>query len=100
MSYTHQKVAWEARQPQNVYGDFSYASSQLITARKERKQAIVKTVEGRELLSRTTYYVSPTEESNALLIEEMDKLDGELIVSRYQMCSLKGTVKLIRFITV
>lgn len=100
MSYTNQKVDWQAHSSQDDYGDMQYVAVQSIKARKQPKQEIVKTAEGKELLSRSYFYVDPHVEPSALEIDKMDKLDGELIVARYVMCDLQNRPKLIRLITV
>ena len=100
MSYTNQIVNWQAHGTQDAYGDMQYSEAQSIKARKQPKQDIVKTSDGKELLSKSYFYVKPSAEANAFRIDVMDKLDGELIVSKYEMRTLRGKVKLIRFITV
>ena len=100
MSYTNQEVSWQAHSSQDAYGDMAYEPSQPIKARKQPKQEIVKTSEGKELLSRSHFYVDPKVEPHALEIGKMDKLDGELIIASYTMCDLHNRPKMIRFITV
>ena len=100
MSYTNQNVSWQAHGVQDDYGDMPYGAAQNIKARKQPKQEIVKTSEGKEFLSKSYYYVDPAIEPQALEVDKMDKLDGELIVERYVMCDLYNRPKMIRFITV
>lgn len=100
MSYTNQEVNWEVHGAQNDFGDMSYAVSQTVKARKQPKQEIVKTAEGKEILSRSYFYVDPFTEPKALEISKMDKLDGELVVERYVMCDLANRPKMVRLITV
>lgn len=100
MSYTNQIVNWQAHGTQDAYGDMQYSEAQSIKARKQPKQEIVKTSEGKELLSRSYFYVDPRVEPNALKIGKMDKLDGELITAKYEMCDRYNRVKMVRFITV
>ena len=100
MSYTNLVVSWESRSDQNVFGDFAYNTPLSIKARKEPHEEIIKTAEGKEELSKHIFYVDPSIEPNAVLIKDYDKLDGEKIVSTYQMCTLQNKVRMIRFITV
>lgn len=97
MQYCNTLVAWEAHSAQNEYGDFSYSTAINIKARKQSKSNIVASSEGKELLSKHVFYVAPKE---AALIGEMDKLDGELIIEKYEMNSLRGLPVLVRFTTV
>ena len=99
MSYTNQKVSWEAHSSQDEWGDMAYGAAQEIKARKQPKQEIIKTAEGKEILSKSYFYVDPKQEPNALEISKMDRLDGEIIVEKYIMCDLHNRPKLIRFIT-
>ena len=100
MSYTNQEVSWEPHDQQDSYGDIEHPECRTVKVRKQCKQEIVKTAEGRELLSRSYFYVDPHVEPAASDIGEMDRLDGELIVSKYAMCDIRNKVKMIRFITV
>ena len=100
MSYTNEEVSWQAHSAQDDYGDMQYVAAQAVKVRKQPKQEIVKTAEGKELLSRSYFYVDPRVEPNAFEIDKMVKLDGELVVARYVMCDIRNKPKLIRFITV
>lgn len=105
MSYTNASVLWSpcARQGQGIedeYGDVNRPSSIVIKARKQPHQDIIKTSDGRELLSKHIFYVDPYVEPNALSIEKMDQLDGETIEHIYDMCDLSNKVRMRRFITV
>lgn len=100
MSYTNLEVSWEAKQPQNEYGDIVYDEPISIKTRKQLHEEIVKTAEGKEELSKHYFYVDPSVEPNALKIENYDRLDGELIVSTYDMCTLGNKVRMRRFITI
>lgn len=100
MSYTNQEVSWEAHGLQDDYGDLSYRAARTIKARKQPKQELIKTSEGKEVLSRTFYYVDPRQEENALNIQNADRLDGELIVARYVMCDFLNRPKMVRLVTV
>lgn len=96
-AYTQTPVIWEAHQPQNEFGDMQYLPAVGVKARREDREELVRTAEGKEVLSKHIFYVAPPE---GLLIEEADKLDGELIASKYVMRRLSGKPKMIRFITV
>lgn len=100
MSYTNLQVSWQAKKPQNAFADIEHKEPIQIWARKEVHEEVVKTTEGKEEMSHHRFYVDPAVEPNALNIEDYDKLDGELIVSSYRMCTLKNKVRMIRFITV
>lgn len=100
MSYTNQVALWEAHDKQDSYGDMTYFPPKEVAVRKQSKQEIVKTSEGKELLSKSYFYVDPRVEPNAFEISKMDKLDGELIVDKYVMYTLFGKPKMLRFITV
>ena len=95
--YTNQEVNWAAHDPQDEFGDTAYSKFKRIKARKEPHEELVKTAEGKELLSKHYFYVAPPD---GLEIENGDKLDGELIVSKYIMCKLNNKPKMVRFITV
>ena len=100
MSYTNQEVSWEAQTAQDDYGDLQYRAAQTVKARKQPKQELIKTSEGKEILSKTYYYIDPRKEPEALNIKNADKLDGEKIVDKYVMCDFFNRPKMIRFITV
>lgn len=96
-TYTQTLVIWEAHQPQNEFGDMHYLPAVGVKARREDHVELVKTAEGKEVLSKHIFYVAPPE---GLLIENADKLDGELVVSKYVMRKLSGKPKMVKFITV
>lgn len=105
MSYTHAKVLWKACEVINSsivdeYGDITRQEAKYIIARKQPHEEVYQDSNGRELLTKSYFYVDPNVEPNALSINKMDTLDGETIVSIYQMCDLYNNIKLIRFITV
>ena len=100
MSYTNQKVSWEHRTSQDIYGDISHNTAVSIIARKQPHQEVIKTSDGRELLSKSIYYVEVKVEPNALSIARLDKLDGEIVESIYVMCDLGNTPKLVKLVTV
>lgn len=105
MSYTHKKVTWEkcvnnGNSIVNEYGDIVRQAVVTIIARKQPHAEVIQDANGREYLTRSYFYVDPATEHNALSIEKMDKLDGETIISIYEMCDLQNKVKMIRFITV
>lgn len=103
MSYTQKVVEWEHCSDKpivDIYGDVKRNVPVKILARKQPTNTIVKTSDGREFVAKSVYYVDPRIEPNALSIERMDKLDGELIEDRYVMCGLNNSPKMVRFITV
>lgn len=99
MSYTNTKVTWEQQTEVNQYGDIT-RKEVVIKARKQPKQELIKTADGRELLSKTVYYVDPLIESKALSIAEQDKLDGEIVMLRYVMCGLQNKPRMVKLVTV
>lgn len=100
MSRTNQKVSWEHRISQDTYGDISYDEVVSIKARKQPHQEVIKTSDGRELLSKSIYYVEVSVEPNALSIVRLDKLDSEIVESIYVMCDLMNAPKLVKLVTV
>ena len=100
MSYTNEQITWESATKENNYGDVNYAKAVSIFARKQPKQDLVKTSEGREVLSRSIFYVDPKVEPRAATIKRLDKLDGEQVESIYVMCDRMNRPKMYRFITV
>jgi hypothetical protein len=127
MSYTFKKVQWEqsVRNYQHAvnentkasnptyteetsdifsivdsYNDVSYKEAVSVIARKQPKSEIVKDTNGHEMLSKSVYYIDPSIEHNALSINKMDKLDGELIIDIYVMCNLYNKPRMIRCITI
>ena len=127
MSYTFKKVQWEqsvknhknavnentkandstyAQEASDTfsivdtYNDVAYKEAISVIARKQPKSEIVKDTNGHEMLSKSVYYIDPNVEHNALSINKMDKLDGELIIDIYVMCNLHNKPRMIRYITV
>lgn len=127
MSYTFKKVQWEqsVRNYQHTagentkasnstyteetsdiysivdpYNDVSYKEAVSVIARKQPKSEVVKDTNGHEILSKSVYYIDPSIEHNALSINKMDKLDGELIIDIYVMCSLYNKPRMVRCITI
>ena len=123
MSYTHRKVIWERcivgpdGSIVNAYGDIirtsqltcselticsnvTYMSVITVLVRKQPKQEVIKTSDGREILSRSIYYVDPSIEPKALQIAKMDLLDGETVESVYVMCDLYNRPRMVRLVTV
>lgn len=84
----------------NIYGDIERIKEVPILARKQPKQEVINTPDGKTLLTKSTFYVDPYVSPSALLISKMDKLDGETIEQIYIMCDLYNKPKMIRFITV
>lgn len=105
MSYTHKEVLWQAcnkvgSSKVNAYGDIVRSKPVTITARKQPHEEIITNSEGKTFLTKNIYYVDPKVEPNAFNIEELDTLDGEMIINKYEMCTLFNKVKMIRFKTV
>ena len=127
MSYTFKKVQWEqsVRNYQHTagentkasnstyteetsdifsivdpYNDVSYKEAVSVIARKQPKSEVVKDTNGHEMLSKSIYYIDPSIEHNALSINKMDKLDGELIIDIYVMCNLYNKPRMVRCITI
>lgn len=100
MSYTHQTVSWVSVGAQNAWGDVEQDTAVSIIARKQPKQELVKTSEGREVLSRSIYYVDPVVVPRASEIKRLDTLDGERIEAIYVMCDRYNRPKLYRYTTV
>ena len=100
MSYTNTKVTWEQCTTTDAYGDISRPVEVTILARKQPHESVIKTTDGKEILSKSYFYVDPKVEPHALDINKMDKLDGELVMQKYVMCDLHGKPKMIRFITI
>lgn len=105
MTYTFHKVSWQKCQSKDSsvvdeYGDIKRNVAIDVLARKEPHQEVVKTSDGKEVLSKSRYYIDPYLEPHALDIKKMDMLDGEIIESVYVMCDLYNKPKMIRFITI
>ena len=127
MSYTFKKVQWEqsVRNYQHTagentkasnstyteetsdifsivdpYNDVSYKEAVSVIVRKQPKSEVVKDTNGHEMLSKSIYYIDPSIEHNALSINKMDKLDGELIIDIYVMCNLYNKPRMVRCITI
>ncbi len=111
MSYTHRKVTWERcivgldGSIVNAYGDITRSngtptSVTTVLVRKQPKQEVIKTSDGREILARSIYYVDPSIEPKALQIAKMDLLDGEMVESVYVMCDLYNRPRMVRLVTV
>lgn len=100
MSYTNTKVTWESAGAEDTYDDVSYSPVIKISARKQPRQELIRTPDGRELLSRSIFYVDPKIEAVAASIKRLDKLDGEKIEAIYVMCDLLNRPKMYKFITV
>lgn len=100
MSFTNIKVTWESAGETNSYGDVPYEGAVRVLARKQPKQELVRTADGRELLSKSIFYIDPKVEPHAARIKRLDKLDGEKVESVYVMCDAANRPKLYRFITI
>lgn len=105
MSYTNKKITWEQCSKvngtiENKYGDLTRPTSVTILARKQPHESVLRTADGKELLTKSYFYVDPRLEPNALSIAKMDKLDGETVMERYVMCDLSNKPKMVRYITI
>lgn len=100
MSYTNAQVAWESAGEEDLYSDVQYAKAVSICARKQPKQDLVRTSDGREILSRSIFYVDPKIERHASSIKRLDRLDGERVESVYVMCDRMNRPKMYRFVTI
>lgn len=100
MSYTNASVQWRACIGTSEYGDIARASAVTIAARKQPHQQVIRTENGKELLTKHIYYVDPSIEPHALEINKLDMLDNEIIIETYRMCTLANNVRMIRFITI
>lgn len=125
MSYTNKKITWEQCSTnvtktvpsedlstnerrvvnnyetiENIYGDISRPLSKTILARKQPHEQVIRTTDGKEVLTKSYFYVDPRVEPNALSIEKMDKLDGETVMEKYVMCDLSNKPRMVRYITI
>lgn len=100
MSFTNKKVVWESSGEINIYNDAQSGRAVTILVRKQPKQELIRTSDGRELLCRSVFYVDPKVEPNASKIKRLDKIDGEKIEDVYIMCDIMNRPKMYRFITV
>lgn len=82
------------------YNDISRTDAIVIRARKQPHEEILKTSDGKEILTKSYFYVDPRVEPNALSIEKMDKLDGEIVMQKYIMCGLRNKPIMVRYITI
>ena len=105
MSYTNKKVAWEQCAQTNdsimdEYGDLIRPTEVILLARKQPHEEVIKTSDGKEILTKSYFYVDPKIEPHALDIKYMDKLDGETVMQKYIMCDLHNKPKMVRYITI
>ena len=100
MSFTNKKVSWQSAKKADQYGDMRYSEAVTVTVRKQPKQELVRTSDGRELLCRSIFYVDPYVEHHAAQIKRLDLLDGEKVEDTYVMCDRMNRPKMYRFITV
>lgn len=94
------QVAWKSAGEINAYNDVQFAGAVNIFVRKQPKQELIKTSDGRELLCRSIFYVDPKIEPNASKIKRLDLIDGEKVEDTYVMCDIMNRPKMYRFITV
>lgn len=118
MSYTNQTAEWvhytqgEGAQIEykisratpvgamsNMYGDVTSGETKKIKARKQPINKFTGGDHGYTYEVKSYYYVDPAIESNALSIQLMDTLDGEIVENIYKMNDLSGKVRMIRFTT-
>jgi hypothetical protein len=105
MSYTNKKVTWEQCAQtngsiMNEYGDLTRPIEVTLLVRKQPHEEVIKTSDGKEILTKSYFYVDPKIEPHALDIKYMDKLDGETVMQKYIMCDLHNKPKMVRYITV
>lgn len=100
MSYTNMKVTWESAGEVDTYNDIQYGSAVTISVRKQPRQELIRTSDGREILCRSIFFVDPYVEPRAASIKRLDKLDGEKVEDTYVMCDRMNRPKMYRFITV
>ena len=94
------QVTWKSAGEINAYNDVQFAEAVNIFVRKQPKQELIKTSDGRELLCRSIFYVDPKIEPNASKIKRLDLIDGEKVEDTYVMCDIMNRPKMYRFITV
>ena len=82
------------------YNDIYRPTIMDITDRKQPHEEVIKTADGKEILTKSYFYVDPKIEPHALDIKYMDKLDGETVMQKYIMCDLSNKPKMVRYITV
>lgn len=94
--YLNQEASWTpvvVAAVKNPYGDFEYATAQII---KVRRQEHVEEVRLKDGTVHNTNYIYYTHAD----VHEDDKLDGNLVVKVYDMRTLSGRLRLRRAITV
>ena len=103
MFYTNQKVLWTKilSQPNvDKFGDQTYNESSIeILARKQPKSELIRRSDGSDVISKTVYYIDHHQYPDALNIQRLDKLDGEIVEDIYIMVTLQGNPKMIRVYT-
>lgn len=82
------------------YNDIFRPTTIDVTVRKQPHEEVIKTTDGKEILTKSYFYVDPKIEPHALDIKYMDKLDGETVMQKYIMCDLGNKPKMVRYITV
>lgn len=82
------------------YNDIYRPTIMNIIVRKQPHEEVIKTSDGKEILTKSYFYVDPKIEPHALDIKYMDKLDGETVMQKYIMCDLCNKPKMVRYITV
>lgn len=82
------------------YNDIYRPTIMDVIVRKQPHEEVIKTTDGKEILTKSYFYVNPKIEPHALDIKYMDKLDGETVMQKYIMCDLSNKPKMVRYITV
>lgn len=84
----------------NEYNDVFRPTIMDVIVRKQPHEEVIKTTDGKEILTKSYFYIDPRIEPHALDIKYMDKLDGETVMQKYIMCDLSNKPKMVRYITV
>lgn len=82
------------------YNDIYRPTVMDVMVRKQPHEEVLKTSDGKEILTKSYFYVDPKIEPHALDIKYMDKLDGEIVMQKYIMCDLHNKPKMVRYITI
>lgn len=89
----NQDVLWEVKAPINLFGDFTYTEAETIKCRKEPHVEEIRDEQGNIHMSKHIFYTRSK-------VDVDDKLDGELVVQKYDMMTLGGNFHLRRLITI
>lgn len=83
--FLRQTVAWQQKTGENEWGNAAYASPVVLPARVEKKQNMVRSPGGTEILATT----------RVMLIQEVDigdTLDGQEVQARENLVDIQGRV--------